>query len=124
MTTLFERVGGEPALDAAVAQFYKIVLADERIAHFFAGTDMARLAMHQRLFLKYAFGGMPNYPGQVMRKAHHRLVHEMGLNESHFEAVLEDLGQSLRDLGATEDIIAEVVAVAETTRDDVLDRPA
>ena len=57
MTSLFERLGGDAAVDAAVVRFYEIVLADDRIRHFFDGVDMARQTLHQKLFLKYAFGG-------------------------------------------------------------------
>lgn len=124
MATLLERIGGDPAVDAAVDRFYEIVLADDRIRHFFAEVDMRRQANHQRPFLKYAFGGLPNYPGRALRKTHERLVNEMGLSDPHFDAVLEDLGRALADLGVGPDLIAEVVATAETTRADVLDRPA
>ena len=122
MATLFERIGGDPAVEAAVDGFYRIVLADDRIRHFFAGVDMARQSTHQKLFLKYAFGGMPDYPGRAMRQAHEKLVREMGLTDVHFDAVLDDLGQALRGLGVADDMIAEVAAVAETTRADVLGR--
>jgi len=121
MSTLFERIGGDAAVDAAVERFYEIVLADERIAHFFEGVDMRRQSMHQKLFLKYAFGGMPSYSGQAMRKAHTHLV-ARGLTDVHFDAVLEDLGSALRGMGVGEEMIAEVGAVAETTRSDVLGR--
>jgi len=122
MASLFERIGGDAAVDAAVTRFYEIVLADDRIRHFFADVDMVRQTIHQKLFLKYAFGGMPSYPGRAMRAAHERLVREMGLADVHFDAVLDDLGKALRDLGVGEDMIAEVIATAETTRNDVLDR--
>lgn len=120
--TLFERIGGDPAVNAAVDRFYEIVLADDRIRHFFDDVDMARQTVHQKVFLKYAFGGLPNYPGRALRKTHERLVREKGLADTHFDAVLEDLGKALRDLGVGEDMIAEVVATAETTRGDVLCR--
>jgi len=107
-----------------VKRFYEIVLADERIERFFAGVDMTRQVQHQKLFLKYAFGGMPDYPGRAMKKAHERLVREMGLGDEHFNAVLDDLGRALRDLGVGKEMIAEVAAVAETTRPDVLARAA
>ena len=57
-----------------------------------------------------------------MREAHKRLVNEMGLNDAHFDAVIDDLGTALRGLGVSEDMIGEVVSTAESTRDDVLDR--
>ncbi len=122
MATLFERIGGDAAVDAAVERFYQIVLADERIKHFFADVDMARQATHQKLFFKYAFGGLPNFPGRAMKVAHERLVTEMGLNDSHFDAVLDDLGRALSDLNVPPDLIAEAAAVAETTREAVLGR--
>ena len=59
-----------------------------------------------------------------MRKAHERLVSEQGLNDSHFDAVIDDLGKALRELGVEESMIKEVAAVAETTRNDVLCRAA
>ena len=122
MSTLFERIGGDAAVNAAVDRFYTIVLADERIKHFFTGVDMKKQAGHQKAFLKYAFGGMPNYPGRSMRKAHERLVSEQGLNDSHFDAVIELLGASLQELGVENSLIAEVAAIAESVRGEVLNR--
>lgn len=122
MSTLYEKIGGEAAVNAAVDKFYEKVLADDRIKHFFEGVDMKRQAQHQKLFFTYAFGGAPNYPGKAMRAAHERLVNEMGLADEHFDAVMENLGSTLVDLGVPEDLIGEAAAIAESTRDDVLNR--
>ena len=120
MSTLYERLGGEAAIDAAVDKFYDKVLADDRIKHFFEGVDMARQRGHQKKFLTFAFGGAPSYPGQSMRVAHRRLVEEMGLSDEHFDAVVENLGATLKELGVTDDLIAEAAAIAESTRSDIL----
>ena len=40
MTTLFERLGGEGAIDAAVDLLYQKILSDGRINDFFRGVDM------------------------------------------------------------------------------------
>ena len=40
MSSLFERLGGEAAIDAAVDVFYEKVLADPSLAPFFDGVDM------------------------------------------------------------------------------------
>ncbi|MGI9213604.1 MAG: group 1 truncated hemoglobin, partial [Methylococcaceae bacterium] len=37
--SLYERLGGAAAVDAAVNIFYRKVIADHRINHFFAGVD-------------------------------------------------------------------------------------
>ena len=122
MSSLYERIGGEAAVDAAVDKFYDKVLADDRIKRFFDGVDMARQRGHQKLFLTYAFGGASAYPGTAMRKAHQRLVTEMGLSDEHFDAVLEDLAGTLKELGVPDELIAEAAGIAETTRADVLNR--
>ncbi len=124
MSTLFEKIGGADAVNAAVEKFYKKVLADDRIKHFFEGVDMDRQAKHQKRFLTYAFGGAPSYPGKTMRIAHKRLVEDMGLSDEHFDAVLENLGKTLKELGVPDDLIGEAASIAESTRNDVLNKNA
>ncbi len=119
--SLFDRLGGEAAVNAAVDIFYRKVLADDRINEFFEGVDMEKQAAKQKAFLTMAFGGPNNYTGEDMRKGHAHLV-ERGLNDSHFDAVVENLGTTLKELGVSDDLIAEVAAIAETTRNDVLGR--
>jgi hemoglobin len=119
--SLFDRLGGEAAVNAAVDIFYRKVLADDRINSFFEGVDMDKQAAKQKAFLTMAFGGPNNYTGEDMRKGHAHLV-ARGLNDSHFDAVVEDLGATLKELGVSDDLIGEVAAIAETTRNDVLGR--
>jgi hemoglobin len=118
-TTLFERIGGMAAVDAAVEIFYKKVLADPELSDFFRGIDMPRQAAKQKAFLAMAFGG-PTSSGAVdMMKAHAHLVRR-GLKDSHFDAVVGHLGATLTELNVPADVIAEAAAVAESVRNDVL----
>jgi len=119
--SLFNRLGGEGAVDAAVDIFYRKVLADDRINEFFDGVDMDRQAAKQKAFLTMAFGGPNSYTGEDMRKGHAHLV-ARGLNDSHFDAVVENLGGTLKELGVSDELIGEVAAIAETTRSDILGR--
>lgn len=119
--TLFDKIGGEAAVDAAVDIFYRKVLADDRINEFFADVDMDKQAAKQKAFLTMAFGGPNNYTGEDMRKGHAHLV-ERGLNDSHFDAVMENLGATLTELNVPEELIGEAAAIAESTRNDVLGR--
>ncbi|MFO0973961.1 MAG: group 1 truncated hemoglobin [Phycisphaerae bacterium] len=121
MQSLYDRIGGEAAVSAAVELFYKKVLADNRIRHFFDGIDMARQRAKQRAFLSMVFGGPRQYNGRSMRHAHRALV-ERGLNDGHFDAVMEDLGATLTELKVPAELIAEAAAIAESVRDDVLNR--
>jgi len=119
--SLYEKLGGAPAVEAAVDIFYRKVLMDDRISEFFEGVDMDRQASKQKAFLTMAFGGPHNYTGADMRRGHAHLV-ARGLNDSHFDAVVENLAQTLRELGVTDDLIGQVAAIAESTRNDVLGR--
>lgn len=118
---LYERIGGEPAVNAAVDIFYRKVLSDHRINRFFDNVDMEKQAAKQKAFLTMAFGGPHNYTGEDMRKGHAHLL-KMGLDDSHFDAVVENLGATLNELNVPEELINEVVAICETTRNDVLGR--
>ena len=66
-------------------------------------------------------GGPNNYSGKNMRDGHTHLV-KRGLNDSHVDAVVELLSETLREVGATEEDIATVVSVCEGARADVLNR--
>jgi hemoglobin len=119
--SLYDRLGGEAAIDAAVDVFYRRVLADAYIKRFFEGVDMARQAAKQKAFLTMVFGGPNSYTGLDMRTGHRHLV-KMGLDDTHFDHVLAHLRSTLAELGVGEDGVQEVIGLAETTRDDVLDR--
>lgn len=117
--SLFSEIGGEAAVNAAVDIFYRKVLKDERINRFFEGVDMVKQAGKQKAFLTMAFGGPHNYTGEDMRRGHAHLVAQ-GLNDSHFDAVMENLGATLKELNVPDHLIAQAAAVAESTRNDVL----
>jgi len=119
--SLYEKIGGEIAVNAAVDIFYRKVLADDRINQFFDGVDMERQAAKQKAFLTFAFGGPNNYTGKDMRDGHAHLV-ARGLDDSHFDAVMENLGATLKELNVPDDLIAQAAAIAESTRNDVLGR--
>ena len=120
-TTLYEQLGGAPAVDAAVDVFYRKVLSDDRVSHFFDDVDMDRQIAKQKSFLTMVFGGPAAYTGKDMRAAHTHLV-ARGLNDSHVDAVIELLGESLREVGAPESLITQVASIAESARADVLNR--
>src|SRR6202142_3235583 len=108
---LYDDLGGAAAVNAAVDIFYRKVLKDERINRFFAGVDMNKQAAKQKAFLTMAFGGPNNYTHKDMREGHAHLV-KQGLNDSHFAAVVEDFGATLKELKVPDHLIAQVAAVA------------
>ena len=121
MSSLYEQLGGQPAVDAAVDIFYRKVLSDDRIRDFFEGVAIDQQIVKQQGFLTMAFGGPHNYTGMDMRKGHALLV-ARGLTDSHFDAVAEHLSATLTELSVGQELIDRVMAVAGSTRNDVLGR--
>ena len=60
-TSLFERLGGVPAIKAAVDAFYIRVLADPVLKPFFKDTNMRWLKGRQNAFFIQATGGPQVY---------------------------------------------------------------
>ena len=118
--SLYQKLGGKAAMDAAVEAFYVKVLADNRVKHFFDDINMARQRRKQKEFLSAAFGGPIPWTGKDMRKAHANLP---GLNETHFNAIAENLKSTLVDLKIKPELIDQVMAIAGSVKDDVLNRP-
>lgn len=114
--SVYDKLGGEPAVDAAVDIFYRKVLADDRISEFFDTVDMEAQHVKQKAFLTMAFGGPNNYTGKDMREAHKH----MNLNEVHFNAVAENLIGTLQELDVPQEYIDEVATIAISVKDDVL----
>jgi len=116
--SLYQRIGGQPAIDAAVELFYKKVLADKNVNHHFEGINLDKQRAKQKQFLAAAFGGPVPYTGKDLRKAHRNL----DLKESDFNAIAGHLQATLKELKIDDKLIAEVMAVAASTKDDVLDK--
>lgn len=121
MSSLYQRLGGQEAVDQVVETFYRLVLTDDRISDFFDDVDMDQQILKQKAFLTMVFGGPASYTGQDMRQGHKHLV-ARGLNDSHVDAVIELLGSALKTHGVQAEDIAQIAAIANSVRADVLNR--
>jgi hemoglobin len=121
MVSLYEKLGGQNAVDAVVETFYRKVLTDERVMDFFDDIDMESQIGKQKAFLTMVFGGPVAYSGKDMRDGHKHLV-ARGLNDSHVDAVVELLGASLAEHGVDATDIQQIAAIANSVRGDVLNR--
>lgn len=124
MSSLYDKLGGEAAINLTVDKFYDKVINDDRVKHFFANTDMEKQKAHQKAFMTYAFGGTDHFTGRGMREAHKDLVDQMGLTDIHFDAIAENLLLTLKELGVATDLIDEVAKTVGSLqhRNDVLNR--
>jgi hemoglobin len=89
--SLFDRLGGKPAITAVVSDFRKRVAQDGRINGKFARTDMPRLEAMLVAQVVEATGGPGHYTGRDMREAHQG----MRVTDGEFGALVEDLVATL-----------------------------
>jgi len=89
--SLYERLGGKPAITAVVDDFVGNVAADNRINGFFAKTDIPRLKLLLVDQICAGSVGPCTYTGRDMKSAHAG----MGVNDAHFNALVEDLVKTL-----------------------------
>ena len=81
---------------------------------------MARQASMLAEFLGVGF----RRPGRLPRPRPRRSAHARldGLTDAHFDRVVDHLAAALRACGVSEGDVATAAAVADTVRDDVLNR--
>ena len=115
---IYESIGGESALVAVVDDFYVRVLADPRLAGFFACANMPKLKGRQVEFLAAALGGPDAYQGASMRKAHA----DRGITEADFEKVVFHLTAALAEAGVPAETIAQIAAAITPLADDIVSR--
>ena len=89
--SLYERLGGKPAITAVVDDFVGNVAADTRINQRFGGADIPRLKARLVDQVCEASGGPCKYTGASMRDAHKG----MNITDAEFNALVEDLVKSL-----------------------------
>lgn len=121
LNSLYQQLGGAPSMSKAAEIFYRKMLIDDRVASFFDDVDMDQQINKQASFLTMVLGGPNNYTGKSMREAHAPLL-ARGLNDSHVDVVIEHLGATLKELGVDDGMIAEIAGIADSVRDDVLNR--
>jgi hemoglobin len=119
--SLYERIGGQTAVLAAVDLFYKKVISDELTRPFFDNLDMTAQIKKQVAFMTWAFGGPTEFRGRDLREAHAPLVRK-GLTDAHFDAVARHLSDTLNELGVEPPLIQEALKIVGGTRSSVLNR--
>jgi hemoglobin len=117
--TLYELIGGKLTVRAAVESFYRRVLADPSLSHFFHEVDMDHLRARQSMFLSMLVGGKMLYTGRDIRTAHSR-PREIGLTDVHFDTFLYHFRAALEEVGVQPDKLDKVMTLLEGTRDAVL----
>jgi hemoglobin len=115
--SLYDEVGGRPAITPIVDDFYNRILGDPHLVAFFHGRDMAGLKRHQRALVTVALGGVSEtYTGKMMAPAHEGL----NIDEDSFDRVLTHFGDTLLARDVNPISVEKALAILEALRDDVV----
>jgi hemoglobin len=121
-SSLYDRLGGKPAISAVVDEFVGRVAADKRINAFFAGvaSDPTRLAAFKSKLVDQiceASGGPCKYTGKDMKSAHAG----MGITQADFNALVEDLVGALDEFKVAPDDKQTLLGVLGPMKKDIVE---
>ena len=118
---LYDLIGGRRTIWAATDAFYRRVLADETVSHFFRNSDVPNLRARQSMFISMLLGGRVVYTGKEIGAAHAH-SRQLGLNDTHFDAFLAHFRAALKEVGVADDKADKVLKLLEGKRATVLNR--
>ena len=116
--SIYDEIGGEAAVNAAVDIFYDKVLADPLLKPFFETIDMAGQNRKQKAFFTTIFKGDTAGADAYMRKAHAG----MAISDEHFGAVAGHLNATLEQLNVPAHLVEQIMGAAAGLQDAVQNR--
>jgi hemoglobin len=114
--SLYDAIGGQPSLVAAVDVFYRRLLADPAISPFFPGGVGERHRRYLATFLGEALGGPRRYRGPDIAAAHRGLA----ISDDHFNRVAGHLIDTLDELGVPRHLTDQIVGIVAGLRPAVV----
>ena len=117
--SLYERLGGKPAITAVVDQFVANVAADKRINMRFVNTDIPHLKVLLVEFVCSATGGPEKYEGRDMHSSHGG----MQLVDEEFNALVEDLTNALVKFNVPEKEKGELLGALGPLKPQIVNPP-
>jgi hemoglobin len=117
--SLYDRLGGKPAITAVVEDFVGRVAADSRINGKFANTDIPRLKTLLAEQICQASGGPCTYTGRSMKATHAG----MGVSDADFDALVGDLVTTLNKFKVPEREKNELLGALGPMKKDIVEKP-
>ena len=117
--SLYDRLGGKPAITAVVEDFVGRVAADSRINGKFANADIPRLKMLLVEQICQASGGPCTYTGRSMKATHAG----MGVSSADFDALVGDLVATLNIFKVPEREKNELLGALGPMKKDIVEKP-
>ncbi|MGJ5672445.1 MAG: group I truncated hemoglobin [Nostochopsis sp.] len=116
--TLYNNLGGEQGIGQIVDDFYKLIMADNTLNHFFAHTDMQKQRRLQISFFSKIFEGPDQYTGRPMEKTHTG----MSLQPQHFDAIAKHLSQAMASRGVSPEDTNAALARVSALKNAILNK--
>jgi hemoglobin len=113
--SLYDRLGGESAIEAITKALYDRVLADNELKPFFEHTSMVKQVAMQHEFLCAALGGPVTYTGKPLAYIHQG----RGIKTLHFAKFVRHLLDTLRDLGVSDEDADAVISRINTHANEI-----
>ncbi|MGH7227833.1 MAG: group I truncated hemoglobin [Nitrospiraceae bacterium] len=117
--SLYDRLGGKPAITAAVDDFVGRVAADTRINGKFATANIPRLKTMLVDQICQASGGPCTYTGRDMKSVHAG----MGIRADEFDALVGDLVATLKKFKVGEREKNQLLSVLGPMKKDIVEKP-
>jgi len=114
--SLYDRLGGQPAITAVVDDFIGNVAADDRINGRFAKANIPRLKSRLVELISAGTGGPVTYTGLNMKAAHAG----MNISDAEFTDLVEDLVKSLNKFHVPEQEKGELLAILGPMKADIV----
>ena len=95
--TLYQDIGGRPALYKVFGLAIHRIYKDERINHYFKGVPKKHLRQHLTDQTCELIGGPCEYKGKTMLESHEG----MNISQADFYILVEHVQQAMQDLGLT-----------------------
>ena len=114
--SLYQRLGGQPAITAVVDDFVANVAADNRINRFFAHTNIPHLKMELVSQICQATGGPCVYAGRPMRAVHAG----MHITDADFNALVGDLVKTLNKFNVPPKEQQELLGILGPLKSDIV----
>jgi len=117
--SLYDRLGGKPAISAVMDQFVANVAGDNRINGRFATTDIPRLKGNLVDQVCMATGGPCEYKGRDMKTTHAG----MKISNADFGALVEDLIEALDTFKVPDREKRELLGLLDPMKKDIVEVP-
>ena len=118
--TLYEELGGEPALKQIIDRFIDRVVSDRMIGFHFNGVDRDVLKKREFEFAAQHLGANIQYTGRPLEEAHKKKHH---IFDGQFLRRLAILKETLAELQAPPRVVDHWVAHTESLRDRIIRGP-